>query len=213
MRSTVPRVHKNKSVQRLISSLWGSGTAKFQVTWLLRIHGTKGCIDVAVLRGRPLTQVDAKPKFIYRTFSFFFLHQNSQSGRIKGKKVRCFKGRYPQSTIEGSIARKRTRLGRGVLRHQLAQVCASSCIMSCFHAPRWSFDTQSLLVHFLPKMGLRKSRYLKFRRARPQCVVLHTLVLVYSWLYHYGHQSPSTVCTFLTPESGPFDQHLYVHNF
>ena len=32
-----PRVHKNKSVQRLISSLWGPGTAKFQVTWLLRI--------------------------------------------------------------------------------------------------------------------------------------------------------------------------------
>ena len=33
----IARVHKNKSVQRLISSLWGPGTAKFQVTWLLRI--------------------------------------------------------------------------------------------------------------------------------------------------------------------------------
>ena len=31
------RVHKNKSMQRLISSLWGTGTAKFQVTWLLCI--------------------------------------------------------------------------------------------------------------------------------------------------------------------------------
>ena len=31
------RVDKNKSMQRLISSLWGPGTAKFQVTWLLRI--------------------------------------------------------------------------------------------------------------------------------------------------------------------------------
>ena len=31
-------VHKNKSMQRLISSLWGTGTAKFQVTWLLRIE-------------------------------------------------------------------------------------------------------------------------------------------------------------------------------
>ena len=29
-------------------------------------------------------------------------------------------------------------------------------------------------------MCLRKSRYLKFRRARPQCVVLHTLVLMHS---------------------------------
>ena len=30
------RVHKNKSMQHLISSLWGPGTAKFQVMWLLR---------------------------------------------------------------------------------------------------------------------------------------------------------------------------------
>ena len=30
-RSAKPRVHKNKSMQRLISSLWGPGTAKFQV--------------------------------------------------------------------------------------------------------------------------------------------------------------------------------------
>ena len=52
-----------------------------------------------------------------------------------------------------------------------------------FHAPRWSFDTQSVLVYFLPKMGLRKSRYLKFCRARPQCVVSHTLILMYSWPY------------------------------
>ena len=35
--SVYARVHKNKSMQRLISSLWGPGTAKFQVTWLLRI--------------------------------------------------------------------------------------------------------------------------------------------------------------------------------
>ena len=34
---TLARVHKNKSMQRLISSPWGPGTAKFQVTWLLRI--------------------------------------------------------------------------------------------------------------------------------------------------------------------------------
>ena len=39
---------------------------------------------------------------------------------------------------------------------------------------------QSVLVHFLPNMCLRKSCYLKFGRARPQCVVLHTLVLMYS---------------------------------
>ena len=33
---------------------------------------TKGCIDVGVLRGGPLTYVVAKPKFICRTFPFFF---------------------------------------------------------------------------------------------------------------------------------------------
>ena len=93
---------------------------------------TKECIDVVVLRGRPLTHVDAKPEFTYRTFPFFFLHENSQRGCIKGKKVKFFKGRHTPSTMEASIARKRTRLGRIVLRHKLAQVCASSCMMSCF---------------------------------------------------------------------------------
>ena len=93
---------------------------------------TKGCIDVVVLRGGQLTHVDAKPKFIYRTFPLYFLHENSQRGCIKGQKVRFLKGRHTQSTMEASIARKRTRLGRSVLRHQLAQVCVSSFIMSCF---------------------------------------------------------------------------------
>ena len=37
IRLRTSRVHKNKSMQRLISSLWGTGTAKFQLTWLLRI--------------------------------------------------------------------------------------------------------------------------------------------------------------------------------
>ena len=50
------RVYKNKSMHRLISSLWGTGTAKISrnVTFA---YCTKGCIDVAVLRGRPLTHV------------------------------------------------------------------------------------------------------------------------------------------------------------
>ena len=93
---------------------------------------TKGCINVAVLRGRLLTHVDAKPEFIFRTFPSFFLHENSQRGCIKGtgNKVRFFK--HTQSTMEVSTVRKRTRLERSVLHHQLAQVCASSCIMTCF---------------------------------------------------------------------------------
>ena len=50
------RVHKNKSMQRLISSLSGHwhGEISSNVTFA---YCTKGCIDVAVLRGRPLTHV------------------------------------------------------------------------------------------------------------------------------------------------------------
>ena len=175
-----PRLHKQqrtKSMERLISSLWGTDTAKFQVTSRLRVV-KKGVSmwQCSAVSGKPLTHVDAKPKkFIYRTFPFFFLHESLQRERecIKGKTIRCFKDRHTQSTMEASIARIQTRLGRGVLRHQLTQACTSSCIMSCFSCAANTFNTQSVLVHFLPKMGLQKSRYLNFRRARPQCVVLH----------------------------------------
>ena len=84
-----------------------------------------------------------------------------------------------------SIARKRTRLDRRVLRHKLAQVCASSCINYdlFFMHPNGLSVFKACSYIFLPKMGLRKSRYSKFRCAIPQCVVLHTLVLMYSWLH------------------------------
>ena len=177
------RVHKNKSMQRLISSLWGTGTAKFQGTWLLHIvqKGVSMSQCCAVDRWLMSGAYRCKPKSIYRAFPFFFSSWKLTERVHKGKKVRLFKDRHTQSTKGASIARKCTRLGRRVLRHQPLQVFASSCIMTCFHAPRWPFDTQSVLVYLLPKMGLRKSCYLKFRRARPQCVVLHTLVLMCSW--------------------------------
>ena len=84
-----------------------------------------------------------------------------------------------------SIARKRTRLDRRVLRHKLAQVCASSCINYdlFFMHPNGLSVFKACSYIFLPKMGLRKSRYLKFRCAILQCVVLHALVLMYSWLH------------------------------
>ena len=46
-----------------------------------------------------------------------------------------------------------------------------------------SFVCKGCQSESLCNMCLRKSRYLKFRRARPQCVVLHTLVLMYSCLH------------------------------
>ena len=70
-----PRVHKNKSIRRLIFSLWGTGTAKFQVTWLLRIVQKSVSIwqwYLTMLRGRPVTQAYAKPKFYLSHFSFPF---------------------------------------------------------------------------------------------------------------------------------------------
>ena len=61
---------------------------------------TKVCIDVAVLRGRPLTP-----------FSFFFSSRKLAEMGYKGKNVRIFKGRLTQSTMEASVERKRTPLG------------------------------------------------------------------------------------------------------
>ena len=54
-------------------------------------------------------------------------------------------------------------------------------------------------------MCLRKSRYLKFRRARPQCVVLHTLVLMYSWYHAWG--CALTCKTALAPTSDDRSDH------
>ena len=51
---------------------------------------TKWCIGVVVLRGRPLTHVrnlSMKPKPFYRAFSFFFLHEKSQRGCIRVRKL------------------------------------------------------------------------------------------------------------------------------
>ena len=49
---------------------------------------TKWCIGVVVLRGRPLTRarnLSMKPNI--RAFSFFFLHENSQIGCIRVRKL------------------------------------------------------------------------------------------------------------------------------
>ena len=67
---------------------------------------TKGCIDVAVLRGRPVTHVYAKPKFIYRTFPVLFLRESLQRRCIKGKKIWFFKGKHIVN--DGSVDCKKT---------------------------------------------------------------------------------------------------------
>ena len=53
-----------------------------------------------------------------------------------------------------SIARKRTRLETRVLRHQLAQGCASSCIMTCFSCAamvfRYSKRARTFFTKYVP---------------------------------------------------------------
>ena len=102
---------------------------------------TKGCIDVAVLRGRPLTHVRSLSMQNLNPFiALFFFSSRKLAERVqKGNKVRLFKDRHTQSTKGVSIARKCTRLGRRVLRHQPAQVFASSCIMTCFSCAAMAF--------------------------------------------------------------------------
>ena len=85
-----PRLHKQqsqrtKSMQRLISSLWGTDTAKFQVTSLLRVVKKGVAVwQCSAVTGKPLTHVDAKPKFIYRTFLFFFFSRKLAERVHKG---------------------------------------------------------------------------------------------------------------------------------
>ena len=50
-----------------------------------------------------------------------------------------------------SIARKRTRLGRRVLRHKLAQGCAFSCIMTCFSCATMVFGYSKRARTFFTK--------------------------------------------------------------
>ena len=109
----------------------------------------------------------AKPKSIFRVFPFcFFFHENSQRGYIRVRKLGILKT-DSRSTMGVSIARKRTPLRHRVLRHQLAQVYASSCIMTCFSWAAMVFPySKHACTIFLTKTCLRKScRLLE----NPQC--------------------------------------------
>ena len=111
-------VHKNKSMQRLIFSLRGTGTVKFQVTWFLFIvQNSVSVWQCCAVDGWLRTGAhDAKPISAYqltaRFFFFFFSSQKRTERAYKGKKVRWLKGRHTQATMGAPIVRKRTGLGR-----------------------------------------------------------------------------------------------------
>ena len=84
------RVHKNKSMQRLISSLWGTGTAKFQVTWLLHIvqKGVSMWQCCAVDRWLMSAAYRCTTKIRLSHFSCLFSSRKLAERVRKGKKVR-----------------------------------------------------------------------------------------------------------------------------
>ena len=59
-----------------------------------------------------------------------------------------------------SIARKRTRLGRRVLRHQLAQGYVSSCNMTCFSCALVFRFSERARIFFI---GLKRLSFFSYR--------------------------------------------------
>ena len=68
-----PLVHESKSTQHVISSLLGTGTAKFQVTWLCLLY--KRVYGWGSVCGRPLTHISGayRWKTLLLLLRFFFL--------------------------------------------------------------------------------------------------------------------------------------------
>ena len=126
--------------------------------------------------------IDAKSKSIFRPFPFFFLHENQQRGCIRVRKLGWVKERQTYSTLRASIVRKRTRFGPRVLRHPLAQVHASSFLMTCFSCAamvfRFSKRARTYFAKCVPSKGM-----LKFRRARPILLFLCTLAHSHPHIY------------------------------
>ena len=108
---------------------------------------------------------------------FFLFSSRKLAERLKGpKKVSWYKGRHTKSTIGASIAKKRTGLGRRVLRHKLAQGCAFLCIMTCFSCAalvfRYSKRARTFFTKYVPSRSF--GGHVTCRRARSQCVVAYS---------------------------------------
>ena len=119
---------------------------------------TKWCIGVVVLRSRPLTHVrnlSLKPKPFYRAFSFFFLHENSQRGCMRVRKLGDIKADTHSQQWERWLQENGLAWGAESYVTSQRKAAPFLALWPDFHAPQWSFDTQSVLVHFLPNMCLR----------------------------------------------------------
>ena len=98
---------------------------------------------------------------------------------MEGWAIAILKGRLTRRSV-GCKKRLSPRPGlvHRFLRLQAAEACAKCCILTCFSCRSIIFVTHSLFVPFWPKMCLLESWNLKCRRAMPQSVMLHTLVLL-----------------------------------
>ena len=140
--------------------------------------------DAAVLRGRPLIHVRSLSMqnlnpFI-ALFLSFFLHENSQKECIRVRKKGWFE-RQAHTVNDGNVDCKKTNsLGASSLT---SPASASLRLFLPYDLFFMRHDGLSILKAclyiFLPNMCLRKSHYLKFRRASPQCVALHTVIHFY----------------------------------
>ena len=120
---------------------------------------TKWCIGVVVLRGRPLTHVrnlSMKPKPFHRAFSFFFLHENSQRGCIRVRKLGDIKADTHSQQWERRYCKKTDSLGATSLTSQASARlgCAFSCIMTCFSCAamvfRYSERARTFFTKYVP---------------------------------------------------------------
>ena len=169
------KIHKNKSMPDLFTTgHWHdeiSSDVPFVQKGVSMWHGSNARQTADSCQ--ELT--DAKPKSICHAFPFFFSSQKLSQRVHKGKKVRLFKDRHPQSTRGASMARKRTRLGRRVLRHQLAQVFASSGIMTCFSCAAIVFWYSKRARTFFTLNGPLEVTLLEIRPCQtPMCGVAYS---------------------------------------
>ena len=87
-----------------------------------------------------------------------------------------------------SIARKLTRLGLRVLRHHPAQVCASSCLMTCFSCAAIVFRYSKRARTFFTKYVPPEVTLLEIPPCQtPMCGVAYSCSYVLLFLWIEGH--------------------------
>ena len=147
----------------------GHWHGKIQVTWNLRIvqKGVSMWQCCAVDRWLMSGAYRCKTQNHLSCFSFLFSSRNLAERVHKGKKVRFFKDTHSQRW-ERWLQENGLPWGAESYFTSWRKSAPPLACMTCFSRAAMVFRySKRAHTFFLPKMGLRKSRYLKFRRARP----------------------------------------------